>query len=116
MCNKGNNIAKKRGPKSKISSKYSGKIKRSLQKLVNNDEKITARKVIDSEFLNVSKSTVQRYLRSNFYKYGAIKKEIILSDKHKRSRTEICKSWLKQNIDFNKVVMSDEKKFNLDGR
>ena len=38
-----------------------------------------------------------------------------MSDKHKRSRTEICKSWLKQNIDFNKVVMSDEKKFNLDG-
>ena len=69
MCNNGNNFAKKRGPKSKISSKYSRKIKRSLQKLVNNYEKITARKVIDSEFLKVSKSKVQRYLRSNFYKY-----------------------------------------------
>lgn len=115
MCKKRNNIDKKRGPKSKISTKYSRKIKRSLQKMVNNNEKITARKVIDSESLNVSKSTVQRYLRSNFYQYGAIKKEIILSDKHKQSRTEICKSWLKQNIDFNKVVMSDEKKFNLDG-
>ena len=85
MCNKGNNIAKKRCPKSKISSKYSRKINRSLQKLVNNDEKITARNVIDSEFLNVSKSTLQRYLRSNFYKYGAIKKELILFDKHKQS-------------------------------
>ena len=58
---------------------------------------------------------MQRYLRSNFYKYRAIKNEKILSDKNKRSRTEICKSRLKQNIDFNKVVMSDEKKFNLDG-
>ena len=37
MCNKENNIAKKRGPKSTIFSKYSRKIKRSLQKLVNND-------------------------------------------------------------------------------
>ena len=55
MCNEENNIAKNRGPKSKISLKYSRKIKRSLQKLVNNDEKITVRKGIDSEFLNVSK-------------------------------------------------------------
>jgi len=113
-CNQKENC-KKRGRKFKITSKTARKVKRSLQKMVNNNEKITARKIIEGECIKVSKRTMQRHLKAQSLKYGAIKKQIILSEKHKTDREEICKSWLKDRINFSSVIMSDEKKFNLDG-
>ena len=46
---------------------------------------------------------------------GNITKRICLSEVNKISRVEICKTWLKTRVDFEKVEMTDEKLFRLDG-
>ena len=33
---------------------------------------------------------------------------------HKRERIKICKQWLKDRVNWNEVVFTDEKRFNLD--
>ena len=58
---------------------------------------------------------MQRHLKSDGYKYDNIKKRIILSTDQKKKRKEICTQWLKEQVQFKKVVMSDEKFFRLDG-
>ena len=115
ICRRCNLTKKKAGRKAKISAREGRYIKKCLQNYFNNDEKITSRKVINSANINVSRRTMQRHLKRDGYKYGNIKKRIILTAKQKEKRKEICKQWLKEKLNFNEIVMSDEKFFRLDG-
>jgi hypothetical protein len=38
-----------------------------------------------------------------------------LTKEHKMERKEACQKKLLENFDWNKTILSDEKKFNLDG-
>lgn len=94
ICKRRSNVKRKCGPRRKISKKNGRRIIRSVQKLINSNEKVTARKIIIENNVNVSKRTMQRYLNGNQFKYGNIKKKIILTKTHKRRRVEILKKWL----------------------
>lgn len=113
ICKRRGNIKQKCGPKRKISEKTGRKIRRSVQKMINFNEKVTARKVILENNLSVSKRTMQRHLSDSRFKYGSIKKQIFLTKKHKIARVKILQNWLKARMDFNRVVMTDEKFFSL---
>ena len=76
---------------------------------------MTSPKIIEECDLNVSKSTVQRFLRMKQYKYQRAKKEMDLSTKNQRKRVAMCKEWIEKRIDWQKVVFSDEKRFCIDG-
>ena len=54
-------------------------------------------------------------MSSKDFKYGNIKKQICLTNNHKNKRVKILQEWLKNIVDFSRVVMTDEKVFHLDG-
>ena len=83
--------------------------------MINTSEKVTARKVLIENDVSVSKRTMQRYLSSKGFKYWKIKKQISLTSYHKNKRVQILQEWLKNRLDFSRVVMTDKKVFRLDG-
>lgn len=107
---------KRRGPRPKTSPKNLHMIKRSVNKMIQNDESITANKVLkSSNITNVSVRTMRRILVDIGNAYQKAKRQIILTDEHKQRRVELASDWLANNYDFSKVVWTDEKRFNLDG-
>ena len=85
------NIKKKTGPKKKINAKSVRLIKRNVNKMIEYNEKVTARKVISICNLKVSRRTMQRELHDNDYVYGNITKIICLSEVDKISRVDVAK-------------------------
>ena len=59
--------------------------------------------------------TVQRHLRRSGYLYKKSKLEIVLSDHHKAKRIKIVGNWVSQKHDLSRTILSDEKRFILDG-
>lgn len=105
----------KRGPKPKLNKYEQLCIKREISKCLNFNEKIFAPKLKKRCSLNVSQWTIQRHLRNLGYKYKNIRQKIFLTRAHKLKRVNIVHEWLSENIDFKKVIFSDEKVFRLDG-
>ena len=81
--------------------------------MINFNKKLTIRKVLMQNDINLSKRTMHIFM--NNLMYGNIKKQIYLTKKHKMQRVEILQEWLKNRFDFNHVVMKDQKIFRLDG-
>ena len=78
-------------------------------------ERITRPILIQECSLHANVRTIQKYLKIAGYKYKKAKSQIILSKKHKETRMSLITSWIVNEINFNKVVFSDEKRFCLDG-
>ena len=106
---------RKRGPKLKIDKKLSTRIKRCTESLISDGQRVTSRKLSKMVDLNVSLRTTQRHMKRLLYKYKAARAEIVLGKNHRDERVRICKGWLRDRIDWDKVVFSDEKRFNMDG-
>ena len=106
---------KKTGPKNKIQKKDRLAIKRYIARSNSESKKVTSPSIIANCNLNTSVSTVQREVKKMEYKYQKSKQSIVLSKSHKEIRMKMVSQWITQNIDFQNVVFSDEKRFNLDG-
>lgn len=109
------NLKRKTGSKSKIDKKSSLKIKREISKMHAQGEKITSPKIIKTCELNVSLRTVQRHLKFKDLHYKNVTKKIILSKTHKAERLRIVKNFLTEDISWDKVVFTDEKRFSVNG-
>lgn len=110
-----NRKKRKVGPKPKIDKTQSLRIKRAIAAINENGEKLNSSKIIDRCDLNVSCSTVQRYMRSKAYVYKCPDICINLSKKHKIERMMLATKFLTSDIDWSQVVFSDEKRFSIDG-
>jgi transposase len=77
---------------------------------------ITCSKIIKDLSLNVSRWTVNRVIKkSGVLKNKKKKKSPVLTDTHKRARVDWAKTHMTWKSEWQKVIWSDEKKFNLDG-
>lgn len=115
ISNNYNKMKKKTGPRKKVDRRLQLRIKRECQNLNLNETKITSRKIRNNCNLDVSLRTVQRSLSVLGYQYKKAKQDIVLTAHHKKERIAVCREWLRSRMDWNKVVFSDEKKFNFDG-
>ena len=116
LCAYKNKVMKKKtGPRKKITKKDCLSIKRVISKKNSQSEKVTSQVLLNECDLNANVRTVQKYLKYNQYVYKKWSKQIILTTEHKEKRLKLITSWIVDEINFNKVVFSDEKRFNLDG-
>ena len=84
-----------------------------------NDDSISARRIISSLNLDVSVTTVYKFLHQEGYKYTSFMKVPFLNDTHKEKRFEWASKILIQlslkQLDLEKITFSDEKRFLLNG-
>lgn len=98
-----------------IQAKQKKVIKSSIARLNKNEERITAKKILNQTKLNVSPNSIRRFMAERGMKYSVIKQKIILSDAEKSKRVQAVMQWINEGISFRKVIFTDEKKFNMDG-
>ncbi len=105
-------------PKPKIKgrpSKKTEEILAMITMLTINDRSISsysiAHKIIDEGLLNISPSTVLRYRKSLEFQYKPPKIRQFLSPIHIFNRILFAHSMLVSNIDFEKIIFSDESRF-----
>ena len=108
-------VFKKRGPKYKI-TKFE---QRKIISFINDQNKIglkvTCKKIQEELNLNVHRTTVLRTLQTLTYDYKKLPYKFKMSTATKQKRVKICKKWLIENINWNSVIFSDEKRFSLFG-
>lgn len=106
----------KRGPLKLITNKENTRIKKTVRYCNFTGAKCTARKIqSECDLTNVSKRTINRHMKTIKMSYEKAKDFIQLTKKQEASRVTFVKSWTEQNIDWSKVVYTDEKRFSLDG-
>lgn len=112
---KSNNFKRKTGPKKKIENKHNLSITRYVNRKIKEGDKVTCSNIVNDLELPCSSETVRRHLRLKEYKFHNIPQKIVLSAFHKQKRLEIVQSWITKNINWDKIVFSDEKRFSRDG-
>lgn len=110
-----NRKLKKTGPKKKLSKHDVRRIKTVIDNETKISQKISSRKLITTLNLNVSRSTVCKELKCVNYEYSNLPSKFNVTSKMKMKRVEIVKSYIMENVQWDRVVFSDEKKFSLHG-
>jgi len=106
---------KKTGPRQNLTKNMKLSIKRTIEHLQSNFQKINSSKLIAECDLNCSTRTVQSHLKAVGYKYQKIKAEISLSRKQKNDRIDHISRWISENHSWETTIFTDEKRFTLDG-
>lgn len=105
----------KRGPKEKLLKNHKRRIKMQVDQNFKDGKKSSARHIIEELNLPISKSTVYRTMKTLNYKYANLPSKFSLTSKQKQKRIEVVRSFIKDRIDWNLVIFSDEKRFSLMG-
>lgn len=105
----------KRGRKEKLDKNDIRRIKTLVEDNLKCGIKTTSTSVKSNFDLKLSKATVCRYLKYMDYRYGKLKPKITLGKKYRLKRVNAARSYIQNNINWNKVVFTDEKRFNLNG-
>lgn len=115
LSRKESRYKKKTGSKPIIRKKESLSIKRVVNKMMARGEKVNCSKILAETGLNSSAETVRRHMNKNKYNYKNVPRNIVLSKEHKAKRVLIVEKWIKENMNFSKIIFSDEKRFSCDG-
>ena len=105
------NLKKKLGRKRRLTTRDQRAISRELKRNPNS----SASKIKSSLNLLSNVRTVQRQLHRLNYERRKMKVKPTLTEKQKRNRLEFAKDHVTWTDDWNNVVFTDEKKWNLDG-
>ena len=106
---------KVRGPSRIINRKDSTKVKRAVRYLAGNNQKVTAKKIIQETGITCSKSTMHRELTRQEFKYKKVKQSVSLTRPQMKKRLEISEKWISDNHNWKATVFTDEKRFSFDG-
>lgn len=86
-----------------------------IKRVVMNDPSCSSSDVIRGTGIEVSKRTVQRFLKSTDFSYKKKLHAPRMTQAHKNARVTFAHLHQTWSADWRRVVFSDEKKFNLDG-
>lgn len=93
----------------------SSRERRLILRAASNSSK-TVRQIANDVNTSASLSTVRRIIKSSSYlKRNKMRKKPLLRDSHKEARLSFARIHMSWTDQWNNVVFSDEKKFNLDG-
>lgn len=106
---------KKRGPKMLINKQQSLMLKRFISNENSSGVKVTSNAILRGTNLDVSRRTLNNWLRKNEYKYKKGAQKLQLTSSHRKLRIELISSWIHKNIPWESSVFTDEKRFSLDG-
>lgn len=105
----------KTGPKAMIDSKLSLRIKRYIRNSNESGLKVNCHTIMRNCELGIKRRTLNNFLLKTDFKYRKASQNISLSYSHKCKRLSLVSSWIEENIDWDSVIFTDEKKFSLDG-
>lgn len=99
----------------KVSEKRSKCIKRGFNAVKRSGLLITSNKIKRKLPINLSISTIRRYLIKLKYKYRRVIKRIILTKIQRENRVKTVRNWIRMKVDPDLVIFTDESRFSLDG-
>ncbi len=91
------------------------KIRNFVEKKTKQNLKVSVKNIKNELGLAVSDRTIRRALHSMGISHGAVKKRIDLTDRHKQNRVSAVYGWARDQIKWQDVIFTDEKRFSLDG-
>lgn len=104
------------GPKKKTTARDEAALRLNARRLRVSGARVTARKVRAEAGLEaLSLRTIQRRMQGLRWKYAEVRRQIVLTAQHKQARLQLCRQWLINPPDPNRLVFTDEKRFNFDG-
>ena len=77
--------------------------------------KVTTAKIIENFSVPLKRRPMNYWLQRENYKYTKVSQRLSLSNKDKNVRVKRICEWIKNNIEWENTVFSDEKRFTLDG-
>jgi len=106
---------KKTDPKRKLDKKDCVSTRRTVNAGVIETKRVSSADIVKDTQLSVSPLTVRRYLHQVGIVYKKSRQQIALSKRHRLLRKEDIIGWIREHIDWSKVVFSDGKRFRQDG-